>query len=783
MLRLWLFLLLTLVASIRTVAQSQHLVDSIASLFQPEQPGKNLMSICKNSCELLETLPSHEALHIAKEINSKVNALKDPRLYIYANSILARVNMTFENYKEAYTLYNKIITLSKELNLEEPLAKLYYDLGRFQFRQQAYVDSKKNLHECKSIALRNKYYYLLFEYYGLMSTIHYQALNVDDLLRNIKEVQSISTLEQYEYETQHTIMSFYNTAGLIYTRKHMYDSALHYFDKSERIAIELKEKFWENLINGNKAHSLIQLKRYNEAIFCLENDGKTSAEHNEWESALHAYTMLVDVYREIDNVEKAEYYVKKADDAFSKLTNIDSRLYYQAKADLLFHKGNYKEAYLENQNAQREKVHIEEKKLSSNTILLQKRVSIDGIQKEIIALDESEVQQKKSLQFQEFVLYTALAAILLLILATLTFTRNYKRAKTINIIIQKHQQRTQETHQQLTDSFNNLKAAQAQLIQTEKMAFLGKLTSSIAHEINSPLGAIKGTSDVIHNYLKKIQTQCILALTNIPEPSIPLVKDLLNIPVPKNFTFDFWKQREEKNRCIKVLSAIGVEAPNITQDYVLTLGLNKNYKKWKSLLIEKDAQKILAIVSHLYTIESQLINIKISYERSLKMLKALGSYSYTSQNTISEIDLIQNIEVVLTIYAAHLNGIEIIREFDEISPIKGYPDELSQVWTNIIHNAIHAMNNQGKLWIRAFTESANNNVIIEIEDNGSGISPENMNKLYDSQFTTKAPGEGTGIGLSIVKKIIDRHQATITCFSTLGEGTKFKFEFPRTWLL
>jgi signal transduction histidine kinase len=140
-------------------------------------------------------------------------------------------------------------------------------------------------------------------------------------------------------------------------------------------------------------------------------------------------------------------------------------------------------------------------------------------------------------------------------------------------------------------------------------------------------------------------------------------------------------------------------------------------------------------------------------------------------------DIIDGIETVLTLYHNQLKqGIEVVRDYDELPKFDCYEDEMNQVWTNLIHNAIQAMDYKGILSI-----SAKNNVdsiTICFTDNGSGIEKDIQDKIFEPFFTTKKQGEGSGMGLDIVKRIIEKHDGKITFKSELGKGTEFIISLP-----
>jgi signal transduction histidine kinase len=125
---------------------------------------------------------------------------------------------------------------------------------------------------------------------------------------------------------------------------------------------------------------------------------------------------------------------------------------------------------------------------------------------------------------------------------------------------------------------------------------------------------------------------------------------------------------------------------------------------------------------------------------------------------------------VLDLYHNQLKqGIEVIRDFQDIPPIWCFPDELIQVWTNLIYNAIQAMGGVGTLKLSMWT--INTTVWVSITDSGCGIPPELQAKIFEPFFTTKPMGEGSGLGLDIVKKIVEKHHGSLTVQSKPGETT------------
>jgi signal transduction histidine kinase len=167
-----------------------------------------------------------------------------------------------------------------------------------------------------------------------------------------------------------------------------------------------------------------------------------------------------------------------------------------------------------------------------------------------------------------------------------------------------------------------------------------------------------------------------------------------------------------------------------------------------------------------------------SAEQLSEIVKAVKTYSYLDQAPIQEVDIRESLENTLVILRHKIKAsISITRDYaDDVPRVEAYGSELNQVWTNIIDNAIDAVQGQGELLLRTYTEDGH--VAIEIIDNGPGISPEIQTRVFEPFFTTKAPGVGTGLGLHIAYNIIvHKHHGQIQIASRPGE-TRFRVLLP-----
>ena len=333
------------------------------------------------------------------------------------------------------------------------------------------------------------------------------------------------------------------------------------------------------------------------------------------------------------------------------------------------------------------------------------------------------------------------------------------------------QQSLQEKNQNLEDTLEELKTAQAQLVQSEKMAALGQLIAGIAHEINTPLGAIRSSIGNIQEFFQKDLYQ-----TSSYDNIFSLAKQKIVIQLLKqaNSTQEILSSREKrkiKKNITTQLNNCAIEHADSLADMIVDLGLFTQLKTIITLLKSPSGIDIFNHVYYLFSLQKSAKTIEIATQRADKIVFALKTHArHDSAEIQSCADIIQGIETVLTLYQSQIKqGVEVVKNYQQLPKILCYPDELNQVWTNLIHNALQAMNYQGVLTIDTLYNDEN--IIVKIADSGRGIPANILPKIFQPFFTTKPPGEGTGLGLDIVKKILDKHQAKITVTSCPGQTT------------
>jgi PAS domain S-box-containing protein len=345
--------------------------------------------------------------------------------------------------------------------------------------------------------------------------------------------------------------------------------------------------------------------------------------------------------------------------------------------------------------------------------------------------------------------------------------------------------KNQLIHQQkieLESTISNLKKTQAQLIQSEKMAALGQLVAGIAHEINNPIAAIKASNLNIEEWHSKysevfLKVQKKLNLLNEKEQSLFL--EFIDYASKSEEYFSGQESRRKRKELTFFLIKTGFteSQAEFLADAFIEIGIAYVPEKYLEILKYDEYNYFIEYISLENLFYRNIKTINLAINKASKIVYALKNFTRIDSSTEKKpVDLIQNIEIVLTIYHNQIRkGIEVIKEYGQIPLIYAYSDDLIHVWTNLIYNALQAMEYQGKLILRAYAQ--NSLAIVEIEDTGNGIPSDIQHKIFDPFFTTKAPGEGSGIGLDIVKKIIEKHKGLIEFQSQTGK-TVFKVSLP-----
>lgn len=342
-----------------------------------------------------------------------------------------------------------------------------------------------------------------------------------------------------------------------------------------------------------------------------------------------------------------------------------------------------------------------------------------------------------------------------------------------------------EKNNDLEQAFEELKASkeqieqqQTQIVQSEKLAALGQLIAGVAHEINTPIGAINGAAKDLQDSLPEMLKKMPSFYKLLPENLEPVFLKFIERTLEKAPALSSREERQIKKDLTTSIEEMGVEDASGVARELVRIGVYKDITDFKPLFVAPNSTEMIEMASNIGWTRVNLSNISLAVQKTQKIVFALKSYArQSSAEEAIDTNVVENLEVVLTIYQNQLKkDVQVVTHYDENLPIiKGYPDELNQVWTNMIHNGIQAMSNKGTLQIDASKE--NNEVVVRISDSGPGIPEHVLPRIFEAFYTTKPQGEGSGLGLSICKKIIDKHHGKIEVETEPGR-TSFIVRLP-----
>jgi signal transduction histidine kinase len=322
----------------------------------------------------------------------------------------------------------------------------------------------------------------------------------------------------------------------------------------------------------------------------------------------------------------------------------------------------------------------------------------------------------------------------------------------------------------------SLKAAESELLEGEKLTVLGRLAAGVAHEMNTPLGAITSSADNLSNILRAMFKD---GLKDADHSTVMEACKLAD-----DFTaHDTLTSRQERT-----------ERKALEELLRLEYGAGGDAAKHASTLVEcgvlsidkyildhiygaQDVEMALGITSTVMKIRKSVSTIEVAAQKAAKVVRALKSYVRNDNvDSATVFDVSRSINDVLLLFGSQLKkGIELHVDMDDQLLIQGNESEISKVWSNLIANAVYAMQNSGNLWIAG--TSNNESITLTFSNDGPAIPKEVMNKLFEPFYSTKPIGDGSGLGLSIVSNIVASMNGSIEVDT--GDRTTFTITLPK----
>ena len=316
--------------------------------------------------------------------------------------------------------------------------------------------------------------------------------------------------------------------------------------------------------------------------------------------------------------------------------------------------------------------------------------------------------------------------------------------------------------------------------QRDRLASLGKLSAGLAHELNNPASAAKRATSQLRTILRRIKDASHelgrRELTPAQKSEIEKLETSFteqNGPPPDTLTIadledqiDSLLRSHGQNDLWQLAAALarrGIK-PAVLESLFATLEAGT-------------ARAALVRIAASVEVANLLNEIESSTSRISDLVRAIKEYTYMDQGPVQNVDIVKSLETTLTILNHKLkHGVAVQRDYQRVPfLVNSFGSELNQVWTNLIDNAIDAMGGKGELRVRTYREDTC--VVVEIGDNGPGISPEVKPHIFEPFFTTKGVGEGTGLGLDTVQRIVKKHRGNIQVNSKPGD-TRFQVWLP-----
>ncbi len=329
--------------------------------------------------------------------------------------------------------------------------------------------------------------------------------------------------------------------------------------------------------------------------------------------------------------------------------------------------------------------------------------------------------------------------------------------------------RVEERTAALTLALAEARDSRDRAAMAEKMAALGHLVAGLAHELNTPLGAILSANESCANGVRALP-EAVALRSSLAEPDRRLFDSLLATALSGDWARDAAEFRARRRRVVAALEAAGVGEPELVAERLAESGFGADETALAAAARSAALGPVTEAVYRLGSIASSVGIVRAAAEKAAKVIRALRAYSrHDPSDELAEVDLAERIDIVLTLYHNLVKrGVELTRRYGDVPKVRCFPEELDQVWMNLVSNALQAMGYRGKLEITIEASPDGRRVVVTVSNDGPPIPEELRDRIFEPFFTTKEAGEGTGLGLDICRKVLERIGGSIGFESAVG---------------
>ncbi len=641
----------------------------------------------------------------------------------------------FDHYQKALTIYDELRDSANVANCENNIGLIHTALGN-------YTESLKHVIVARDLYTRQGDQVGLGSAYNNIGVVYKNLGRFDDAITELEKSLAIKQAEKDSLGLGNS----YNNLGEVFELQGDYSRAYNYYVKSINLKQKKGDRYGMAVTSNNLASLSIKTGNLGLALTYASRAlafAQTVGSRDAWKNA---YKNLADVYYLQNNLPQAYSYQSQY-----------VRLRDQLQSD---------------ENAR--------KVLDMQTAndLRRKEVQIQILNK------DNEIQE---LQLgRQRILLISLGLVLVIAIGSIVFVVRVNRQKQVinerlqtqNIEIQQQRDEIERKNAQLINTLEELRATQEQLIASEKMAALGKLVANVAHEVNTPIAAIRATSKTLEQMMPAVINTLPDFLGGLSPAEVALFRILAHNELGHLSGISAREERQLRKELQEALQEAQFENADELASQLVQCGV-KSATSVAPLLLTPRYGDVVRQAARMNQIRLGFLNIQASTEKTGKVVLALKMLADRGQSGAvqTRIELRANIEGVLKLYSNYLrNGVQLQTQWpDKLVFVQADAEDLAQVWTHIVFNAVQAVAGSGKVNITL--ETSEKEGIATFDNDGPEIPAEVMTRIFEPFFSTKGKGEGSGLGLYVSRQVVERLGGSITVASR-DNLTRFTVRLP-----